>query len=116
VQTVSGINLGEAEIAGEATPKHLPNQALDHATGYLLAFGVMAALLRRAHEGGSWHVQVSLAQTSHWLQSLGRINNGFALPDQTQDDIQKHLETQPSGYGALTSLRHAGILAKTPAY
>jgi crotonobetainyl-CoA:carnitine CoA-transferase CaiB-like acyl-CoA transferase len=116
VQTVSGINAGEAKAIGEARPKHLPCQALDHATGYLLGFGVMAALLRRSQEGGSWHVQVSLAQTAHWLQSLDPIENGLAIPDQTQEDIQSYLETTLSGFGELTSIRHAGILSDTPAF
>ncbi len=80
-----------------------------------MAFGVMAALQRRAQEGGSWHVQVSLAQTAHWLQSLGRITNGFSIRDQDQSDVQEYLETQPSGFGALTSIKHAGILSHTPA-
>jgi crotonobetainyl-CoA:carnitine CoA-transferase CaiB-like acyl-CoA transferase len=116
VQTVSGINAAEAEAAGESAPKHLPNQALDHATGYLLAYGIMAALLRRSQEGGSWHVQVSLAQTSHWLQSLGRVENGLALKDQQEEDVAEFLETTVSGYGELSSIRHAGKLSVTPAH
>jgi len=31
-------------------------------------------MLRRIREGGSWHVQVSLAATAAWLLSLGRID------------------------------------------
>ena len=64
VQTAAGFNLDEAEAAGSSTPKPMPTQILDHAAGYLLAFGIAAALSRRATEGGSWHVQVSLAQTA----------------------------------------------------
>ena len=47
VQTASGFNLAEAEAFGSPTPKELPAQELDHATGYLLAFAVMTALKRR---------------------------------------------------------------------
>ncbi|GLU35510.1 hypothetical protein Busp01_53520 [Trinickia caryophylli] len=61
VQSASGIAWTEMQAAGSASPKHLPCQALDHATGYLAAFGAMVALMRRAKEGGSWHVRVSLA-------------------------------------------------------
>ena len=68
-----GINHAEAEAAGIDRPKELPAQALDHATGYLMAFGAMMALARKAREGGSWHVRVSLAQTAHWLTQLGRL-------------------------------------------
>jgi hypothetical protein len=63
VQNANGMNLAEAKAAGETRPKPLPCQANDHASGYLLAFGAMAALYRRATEGGSWHVRVGLAPT-----------------------------------------------------
>ena len=72
--------LRRREAFGSREPKALPAQVLDHATGYLLAFAVMAALVRRAEEGGSWHVRVSLAQTGRWLRQLGRID-GMACPD-----------------------------------
>ena len=63
----------EAEAAGsDAARNPCPAQALDHAAGYLMAFGAMTALARRATQGGSWHVRVSLAQTGHWLRGLGR--------------------------------------------
>src|SRR5204863_370105 len=76
VQNASGINHAEAEATGiTAGPKELPAQALDHATGYLMALGAMMALARKAREGGSWHVRVSLAQTAHWLTRLGRLPN-----------------------------------------
>src|SRR5581483_6459398 len=88
VQSASGIAWTEREAAGAARPKHLPCQALDHATGYLAAFGAMVALMRRATEGGSWHVRVSLAQTGRWLQSLGQIANGWQAPDVTLDDVR----------------------------
>ena len=39
VQTASGLNMAEAEAFGSSEPRPLPAQALDHATGYLLAFG-----------------------------------------------------------------------------
>lgn len=114
VQTASGFNEAEAQAAGETKPKVLPCQVLDHASGYLMALGAMAALLRRAHEGGSWHVQVSLAQTAHWLRGLGRIPNGFAYADPTFDDVADLLEETPSGFGQLLTVRHAASLSQTP--
>jgi crotonobetainyl-CoA:carnitine CoA-transferase CaiB-like acyl-CoA transferase len=41
--------------------------------GQLAATGVMAALLRRAREGGTWHVKVSLVQSAMWVQRLGLL-------------------------------------------
>ena len=48
-------------------PGVLPAQALDHATGYLAAATVLAALVRRRDEGGGWYGELSLAQTARWL-------------------------------------------------
>lgn len=81
VQNANGMNLAEAEAAGEAKPKPLPCQTNDHASGYLLAFGAMVGPYRRATEGGAWHVRVGFAPTAHWIRSLGRLEGGLAAPD-----------------------------------
>jgi len=114
VQNANGMNLAEAEAAGSAQPKPLPCQALDHGAGYLMAFGAMTALARRVTEGGSWHVRVSLAQTGHWIRSLGRID-GLGLPDPGFDDVGDRLYETDSGFGRLTAVRHAAVLPETPA-
>jgi crotonobetainyl-CoA:carnitine CoA-transferase CaiB-like acyl-CoA transferase len=113
VQTASGINVAEAEAFGETKPRPLPAQALDHATGYLLAFAAMAALAHRAERGGSWHVRASLAQTGHWLRQLGRID-GATCPDPGFDEVRDCLEDTASGFGRLTAVRHAAVMAATP--
>ena len=115
VQTASGFNHAEATAAETDQPKPLPAQVLDHAAGYIMAFAAMTALARRSTEGGSWHVRVSLAQTGKWLRDLGRIENGLACPETGFDDIQDLLETQDSGFGRLTAIRHAAQLSETPA-
>jgi len=114
VQTASGFNVAEAAAFDAAEPKPLAAQALDHASGYLLAFGAMTALLRRARLGGSWHVRVSLAQTARWLRVLGRVD-GVRWADPGFEAVGDRLETCPSGYGELTVVRHAADLAETPA-
>lgn len=116
VQTATGINADEAQDAGSAEPRALPAQVLDHAAGYLLAFGAMAALHRRAVEGGSWHVRVSLAQVGQWLRSLGPVPGGTAVPDQHIDEISDLLTVEESGFGELTVVRHAAHLSETPAH
>lgn len=114
VQAATGLNVAEAQAAGVADPKPLPCQALDHASGYLMALGALAALHRRATEGGSWHVQVSLAQTAQWLRSLGRVEAGFACPDPSVEDVDDLLEDAPSGWGTLRAVRHAARMSETP--
>ena len=81
VQTSTGFNHAEGAAAGVDGPKELPAQMLDHATGYLMAFGAMMAKARQAREGGSWHVRVSLAQTGRWLWNLGRVADGLKAAD-----------------------------------
>ena len=113
-QTATGINHAEAEAAGQTAPKALPCQALDHGSGYLLAFGALTALMRRMREGGSWHVQVSLARTGRWLRDLGWVRNGLALPMPTATGVADLMEISASGWGRLHAVRHAALLSDTP--
>lgn len=113
VQTASGFNAAEAEAFGQSKPRELPAQELDHATGYLLAFAAMTALKRRAEQGGSWHVRCSLVQTGYWLRTLGRID-GTQCPNPRSNDVRDLLEETPSGFGRLTSVRHAASMSETP--
>ena len=115
VQTATGFNHAEGLAAGIDVPKELPAQMLDHATGYLMAFGAMMAKARQAREGGSWHVQVSLARTGQWLWNLGRVADGFATADLKGDAVTPFIEEVSSGFGPLRSVRHSAALSKTPA-
>ncbi|WP_037571087.1 CoA transferase [Phaeacidiphilus oryzae] len=71
VQAATGIALltGAGE---EGRPGALPVQALDHASGYLLAAAVLRGLVRRRAEGGSQHASVTLAGTANWLLGAER--------------------------------------------
>ena len=113
VQNANGLNAAEAEAAGADRPQPLPAQAIDHGTGHLMAFAAMTALARRAVEGGSWHVRLSLAQTGHWLRGLGRID-GLACPDPGFDDVRDRIEDSESGFGRLTAVRYAADMEETP--
>jgi crotonobetainyl-CoA:carnitine CoA-transferase CaiB-like acyl-CoA transferase len=116
VQTSTGFNHAEGEAAGVDGPKELPAQMLDHATGYLMAFGAMMAKARQSREGGSWHVRVSLAQTGRWLWNLGRVSDGFKTEDLKGETIKPFSEDIPSGFGPLRSIRHSAALSQTPAF
>jgi crotonobetainyl-CoA:carnitine CoA-transferase CaiB-like acyl-CoA transferase len=112
VQTATGFNDAEGAAAGSETPKPLPMQVLDMATAFLLAFGTETALLRQHTEGGSWHVQLSLARTALWLRSLGRVAGGFAA---APAEFSAQMEASHSGFGRLVALRHAARFSATPA-
>ncbi|WP_315834033.1 CoA transferase [Bradyrhizobium prioriisuperbiae] len=115
VQTAAGFNHAEGVAAGTTGPKELPMQILDHASGYLMAFGAMMARLRQSREGGSWHVRVSLAQTGRWQWDLGRLPQGLATADLTSEAIRPVVEEAESGFGRLVAVRHSAILSQTPA-
>lgn len=112
LQTAMGFNHAEGQAAGDGKPRVLPMQILDEAAGQLMAMGAAAALRRQQREGGSWHVQVSLAQTAHWLRGLGRVANGLAA---SRPDVRAYVERCASGFGELAGIRPAAQLARTPA-
>jgi hypothetical protein len=95
------MSTGIAAHGGLDKPRALPAQALDHGTGWLAAHAVMTALHRRATEGGSWHLKLSLARTGEWLHGLGMI------PDDevSKVDITPWLAEADSDFGRLTHIR-----------
>jgi crotonobetainyl-CoA:carnitine CoA-transferase CaiB-like acyl-CoA transferase len=116
VQTATGFNHAEGQAAGLDGPKELPVQMLDHASGYLMAFGAMMARARQSREGGSWHVRVSLAQTGRWLWNLGRVADGLKTEDLRGEAVQPFIEDTASGFGPLRAVRHSAALSATPAF
>ncbi|MEV7965319.1 CoA transferase [Sphaerisporangium sp. NPDC088356] len=101
VQMACGI-AHEGGAGGKPVP--LPAQVLDHATGWLAALGVIAGLLRREAEGGSWQVEVALARTALWLDGLGRVD-GTVRSEPEVDDLLVEIE---SPFGRLTYVRVPG--------
>ncbi|KUZ62608.1 carnitine dehydratase [Burkholderia ubonensis] len=116
VQSASGIAWRERQAAHADAPRHLPCQALDHATGYLAAFGAMIALARRAREGGSWQVRLSLAQTGRWLQSFGLVPDGAHASEITPADARDRLDRIASPFGVVDAVRPAERLSATPPF
>ena len=95
-------------------------QILDYAAGHLLAFGIQAALWRRATQGGSWQVQVSLAGVGQWLRSLGRVADGLAAQRPGIAPLLAHSACGFSALGpeapaTLRAIRHAAVFSATPA-
>ncbi|HEY9281759.1 MAG TPA: CoA transferase [Eoetvoesiella sp.] len=106
--TATGISLDEAR---EGVPS-LPVTTLltDFLTGYLAATGIVAALLRRAQEGGSYHVKVSLARSAMWVQDLGLLPAAMYAGRPAQFSPSTKLATMPSAFGTI------GYLAPVPHY
>lgn len=113
VQTCSGMNVSEAEHAGKGeVARPTPCQALDHAGGYWLATGVLAALYKRATQGGAWKVDVSLAGVMKYLRSLGQYPgtsgfDGVRDYEKAEDVPEQFFETRQTGFGVMKAIRHS---------
>jgi len=119
VQSVSGIAARQGKIFPGAAPgpQFYPISAIDYLTGYLMAFGAMVALARRAREGGSWLVRISLAQTGRWLVSRSEVP-AARLKDVPKDfnpaEIERWSTTSETPDGRLQHLAPVVQLSETP--
>jgi crotonobetainyl-CoA:carnitine CoA-transferase CaiB-like acyl-CoA transferase len=114
VQSASGFC---DEVAADGEPRFLPVSALDYVTGYLAAFGVGAALERRAAEGGSYHVQLSLAQTGRYLDALPRTDpaeRAGRAAELPADRLATLLTETETPFGRLRHLAPAAAMSRTP--
>ena len=102
----------------EGTPRQGRTLTInDYLTAYLAAAGVMSALLRRAREGGSYHVKVSLTRSSMWLQSLGLlpgVERYAHLP--YENPLPPLMTTRATPFGMISSLSPAMEYSATPPY
>jgi hypothetical protein len=116
VQMSSGIAAAGADAAGVDHPAPLPCQLLDHATGYLLATGILRARRRQRDDGGTWTVRASLARTAAWLADRPRVE-ALDTPEPTADDVAPWLETSASPWGDAVHVRPPGAIGdRTPRY
>ena len=83
-QIMTGIAAEGVQSSSGYKPKTLPAAANDYITGYLGAYGTLLALARRAREGGSYHVRVSLCQTGMMIYDQGKVS---ALPENLNLEI-----------------------------
>lgn len=116
VQSVSGMAHASAE-AGK--PKLMPVSAIDYVSGYLMAFGAMVALARRAETGGSWLVRVSLARVGRWIVDHGTLPEAAwraAPEDLPPAELAPLLAEVDSPAGRIRHLRPVLRLSETPPY
>jgi crotonobetainyl-CoA:carnitine CoA-transferase CaiB-like acyl-CoA transferase len=93
-------------------PIPLPVQALDHATGYLMAAVAVRALARRAASGPAAVGRLSLARTARLLAELGPQQEGAPLAAEGQDDYAAAVEA--TAWGPARRLRPPITLAGAP--
>jgi crotonobetainyl-CoA:carnitine CoA-transferase CaiB-like acyl-CoA transferase len=86
VQFSSGIAAAGMDWKASDIPVSLPVQALDHATGYLIAAAAVRGLIARRDGEGSIRAQLSLARTAKFLADhKGKSNDGQFDPARDAD-------------------------------
>lgn len=105
----------DAEREGTPPPAFPPTLVMnDYVAGYIAASGVLAALRRRAREGGSYHVRVSLTRAAMWFQSLGTIADINFTPGPLQAMVPPETVRGKTPFGEVIRLAPLAKLAKTP--
>jgi crotonobetainyl-CoA:carnitine CoA-transferase CaiB-like acyl-CoA transferase len=113
---VAGVFANEGTLAQPSSPPIIP--VCDNVVGWLGTVGILEALRRRAVEGGSYRVVVSLTRTVLWLLSLGIFDKAYA--QETAGSTDEHTNVAPDLFTAETPLgTYQGltdqvVLAKTP--
>ncbi len=113
VQSASGM----AFRGDHERPAMMPVSVQDYVAGYLMAYGAMLALARRATEGGSWLVRLSLAGCGHWVRQQGLLQAAefAAMPaNLPADEIATYVMDSASPAGRLTHLAPVAQMSETP--
>lgn len=66
----------------------------DYLASWLAQVGVVAALRRRAEEGGSYHVHVSLSRIALWIISLGLFDKDWAHRTAGTSELHNYLDPE----------------------
>ncbi len=111
-QTVTGM----AAVQGSMdSPQLAPTFPNDYITGFLSSLGVLAALYRRATEGGSYHVRVSLSRTAMFLMEQGLVDRAALPPTPIAPDYRAaYMREEDSALGRLSYLGPVIKYSKTP--
>ncbi len=97
VQMSSGIAHTGMLAAGAQKPTPLPVQALDHATGYLVAAAAVRGLTRRLVGGNGSESRLSLARTARFLADQGAAPAAPAPAPETPADQAEAIEATDWG-------------------
>jgi crotonobetainyl-CoA:carnitine CoA-transferase CaiB-like acyl-CoA transferase len=114
--SVTGMMLLEG---GGETPRLPPILVVnDYIVPWLAQAGVVAALRRRATEGGSYHVHVSLTRVALWILSLGLFDREWAHATAGSGDEHRYLDpetfTADTGLGAYQGVTDQVAMSVTP--
>jgi len=98
-------------------PKFPPTTVMnDFIAGYLGAAGIQAALIRRAKEGGSYHVRVNLARCAMWFMSLGKFDTDVPGTGEQNQLLAPDTITAQTPYGEYVRLAPPTQFSETKPY
>jgi crotonobetainyl-CoA:carnitine CoA-transferase CaiB-like acyl-CoA transferase len=98
-------------------PKFPPTLVMnDFIAGYLGAAGIQAALIRRAKEGGSYHVRVNLARCAMWFNSLGILDTDVPGTGKQNQLLAPDTITAQTPYGEYVRLAPPVQFTETKPY
>jgi hypothetical protein len=98
---------------GDERPKLLPASACDYTTGYNGAYGVLLALARRAREGGSYHVRVSLCRSGMYIYKQGQVKYTDPNLGLSDTELSSILHETAGGNGTLKHLGPVLTMSET---
>jgi crotonobetainyl-CoA:carnitine CoA-transferase CaiB-like acyl-CoA transferase len=113
---VTGVFAIEGTITHPKSPPIIP--IVDNVVGWLGTVGILSALRRRAVEGGSYRVTISLTRTVLWLLSLGIFDKEYAKAAAGSSDehanIAPDLFTAETPLGTYQGMTDQVVLSRTP--
>ncbi|MCJ2071026.1 CoA transferase [Methylobacterium sp. J-030] len=112
VQMSTGIAQAGQDWRQAAKPVPLPVQALDHATGYMMAAAVLRLLARRLADGTGGAARLSLARTAALLVEAGAAEPEPPCPDASPEDLAPGIEA--TSWGPARRLRPPVAMAGVP--
>jgi crotonobetainyl-CoA:carnitine CoA-transferase CaiB-like acyl-CoA transferase len=114
--TVAGLFAIEGSLSHPKQPPIVP--ICDNVVGWLGTIGVLAALRRRAIEGGSYRVVVSLTRTVLWLLSLGIFDKAYARATAGSNEdhsyVAPDLFTAETPLGTYQGMTDQVLMSRTP--
>jgi crotonobetainyl-CoA:carnitine CoA-transferase CaiB-like acyl-CoA transferase len=120
-----GFDMEALCVSGFASTEGTPDRPMfpptkvmnDFIAGYMGAAGVTAALIRRAREGGSYHVKICLTRNAMWYPTLGVLDrNKIEMIGEEHRLLQPETMTRQTPYGEVYRLAPPVHFSETPGY
>jgi crotonobetainyl-CoA:carnitine CoA-transferase CaiB-like acyl-CoA transferase len=117
---VAGAVTGVFALEGTSNNPRLPpiHVVCDYIVAWLTTVGIISALRRRAVEGGSYRVVVSLTRVTLWLLSLGIFDKKYAHATAGSSDehtyVAPDLFTADTPLGLYQGVTEQVVMSRTP--